>query len=44
MATPKLSFDKGPRQYYAPFNGRKIYFGKDYAHCGATLCVNPGPV
>ncbi|MFP4173144.1 MAG: hypothetical protein ACLFV4_09560 [Candidatus Hydrogenedentota bacterium] len=31
MATPKLSFDKGPRQYYAPFNGRKVYFGKDHA-------------
>lgn len=30
MATPKLSFDKGPRQYYARFNGRKIYLGKDY--------------
>lgn len=30
MATPKLSFDKGPRQYYARFNGRKIYFGRNY--------------
>ena len=31
MATPKLSFDKGPRQYYARFNGRMAYFGKHYA-------------
>ncbi|MFP4172530.1 MAG: hypothetical protein ACLFV4_06430 [Candidatus Hydrogenedentota bacterium] len=32
MAQPKLSFDKGPQQYYARFDGRKVYFGRDYAH------------
>ncbi|MFP4192934.1 MAG: tyrosine-type recombinase/integrase [Candidatus Hydrogenedentota bacterium] len=31
MATPKLAFDKGPRQYYARFDGKKVYFGKDHA-------------
>ena len=32
MATPKLAFDKGPRQYYARFDGKKVYFGTDHAH------------
>jgi len=31
MATPKLSFHKSKRQYYARFDGKMVYFGKDPA-------------
>lgn len=32
MATPKLSFHKAQKQYYARFDGKMVYFGKDHAH------------
>ena len=31
MATPKLSFHKSKRQYFARFDGKMVYFGKDPA-------------
>lgn len=30
MATPKLSYHKARKQYYARFDGKMIYFGRDY--------------
>ncbi|MFP4192121.1 MAG: hypothetical protein ACLFU6_08640 [Candidatus Hydrogenedentota bacterium] len=35
--TSKLSFDKGPRQYYARFDGKALYFGRDDAHAVQKL-------
>ena len=31
MGTPKLSYHKGKGLYYARFDGKQVYFGKDHA-------------
>ena len=50
MATPKLSYHKAREQYYARFDGKMVYFGKDPAEAhqrfaeALTLYENGNPV